>query len=232
VNIAFLGNLSKNDLAAAALATSWFNIGNITLSGGMSAIDTFLTQTYGAKQYSNYGTWTGNSLFIVSVATIVVSGFMALCGPILHFAISDKQIAAEAGLYALRLIPGLFPLYWCKVLFKYMQVQNILAPSVLIGILANGINFVGNWGLINKAGLGIAGSAYTTSLTRALQFLMKLMFMLFNREKLFKKTWPTVSCKNFTTETLLPFMRMAGQGAFALFVDAAYWETTTFFAAL
>jgi MATE family multidrug resistance protein len=165
------------------------------------------------------------------VASIVVSGFMALCGPVLHFAISDKQIAAEAGLYSLRLIPGLFPLYWCKVLFKYMQVQNILAPSVLIGILANVINFVGNWGLINKAGLGIAGSAYTTNLTRALQFSMTLMFMLFNREKLFKKTWPAVSCKNFTTETFLPFMRMAGHGALALFVDVAYWETTTFFAA-
>jgi MATE family multidrug resistance protein len=197
----------------------------------MSAIDTFLTQTYGAKQYSNYGTWTGNSLFIVTVSTIAISGFMALCGPVMHITMSDKQIAAEAGLYALRLIPGLFPLYWCRVLFKYMQVQNILAPAVVIGILTNGINIVSNWGLIYKAGMGIAGSAYTMSLMRALQFLMTLMFMLFNREKLFKKTWPTVSRKDFTTETLLPFIRLAGQGALALFIDATYWVTTTFFAA-
>jgi Na+-driven multidrug efflux pump len=55
VNIAFLGNLSKNDLAAAALATSWFNIVNVTFIGGMTAIDTFLTQTYGAKQITTTG---------------------------------------------------------------------------------------------------------------------------------------------------------------------------------
>jgi MATE family multidrug resistance protein len=59
-----------------------------------------------------------------------------------------------------RLIPGLFPLYRFKVLSKYLQTQNILAPSVIIGMVAvvNQVLFCS--ALIFKAGWGIAGAPW------------------------------------------------------------------------
>lgn len=217
VSTAFVGNLSTDDLSAAALATTWFNIWNVSMIGFMSAIDTFLTQSYGAKQYDLYSTWTGNSILIVSIATIVTSGFMALCGSFMHLVVKDASIAREAGLFALRLIPGLFPLYWYRVLSKYLQIQNIMAPTVAIGILANGVNVACNWGLMYQAEWGIAGSAWATTLTRTSQFIMMLMYMLWKKNTDLKQTWPSVSCDNNITSAIGPFMQIASQGALALF---------------
>ena len=61
MDIAFVGHLEKEDLAAAALATVWFNLWNATMMGFMTAIDTLLSQSYGANQHEKFGIWTGNS---------------------------------------------------------------------------------------------------------------------------------------------------------------------------
>ena len=61
--------------------TVWFNLFNSTMIGFMTAIDTLLAQTYGANQHDNFAVWTGNSLVIVFLATVIVSGMVALCGP-------------------------------------------------------------------------------------------------------------------------------------------------------
>ncbi|KAL7448360.1 hypothetical protein ACHAWC_000561 [Mediolabrus comicus] len=46
----FAGQLGKDELASAALATAWFNLWNSTMIGFMTAIDTILSQSYGANQ--------------------------------------------------------------------------------------------------------------------------------------------------------------------------------------
>lgn len=212
VGIAFLGRLSNEDLAAAVLSTTWFNFVNETMTGFMSAIDTLLAQSYGSRQYSTYAIWTGNSLVIVFFATIIASGIMALCGPFMQLIVSDPKLAQEAGYFALRLIPGLFPYYWFKVLTKYLQTQDILAPLVWVGLFANGMNAYFNWMLIYQVGLGIAGSPWATTLTRTVELLLLGLFMLFRRSTL-EKTWPSVSCENISTNTLAPFMEIAIPGA-------------------
>ena len=98
------------------------------MHGFMTAIDTMLSQSYGAQQYLEYGIWTGISLVFVFFATIVVSGGMALCQPVMNLIVSNPDLAREAGLFALRLIPGLFPYYFFYVFAKYFQNANILAP--------------------------------------------------------------------------------------------------------
>ena len=64
MDIAFVGQLGKEELGAAALATTWFNLFNGLMVGFMTAIDILLSQTYGAQKYQEYGIWTGNSLCI------------------------------------------------------------------------------------------------------------------------------------------------------------------------
>ena len=155
MDIVFVGHLGKQDLAAAALATVWFNLWNATMMGFMTAIDTLLAQSFGAKQYKHVGVWTGSSLIIIFLTTLVVSGMVALCGPAMHLFGQDPQLADAAGEFAIRLIPGLFPYYLFKVLTKFLQTQNKTAPGVWIGILANAMNALFNWGLIFVAGWGI-----------------------------------------------------------------------------
>ncbi len=194
IDLAFVGQLGKDELAGAALATVWFNLWNATMTGFMTAIDTFLAQSYGANQYENFGVWAGNSLVATMLTTVLVSGVIATCGPAMHLFGQQPDLADAAGKFSYRLIPGLFPYYAFKVLTKYLQTQNKLAPSVIIGILANGLNALFNWSFIYRVGgtgLGLMGAAWATTLTRAVEFVLIGLFMYSQKNKM-KETWPTV----------------------------------------
>jgi Na+-driven multidrug efflux pump len=110
VDVAFVGNLGKDALAAAALATVWFDLWHASMLGIQTATDTFLSQCYGANQLDNYAIWTGNSLVITIFTTILMSGAMALCAPCMKLFGQDSDLADAAGEFSYRLIPGFFPL--------------------------------------------------------------------------------------------------------------------------
>ena len=98
IDLGFVGNLpDKNDLAAAALATVWFNLWNATMLGFMTAIDTMLAQSFGAKELKSFSKWTGSSIVIVSIVSVFISGIVALCQPAMVAFGQDKDIAAAAG---------------------------------------------------------------------------------------------------------------------------------------
>lgn len=234
IDLAFVGQLGKDELAAAALATVWFNLWNGTMTGFMTAIDTFLAQSYGANQYQNFGAWTGNSMVITMITTIVVSGVIATCGPAMHLFGQQPDLADKAGEFSYRLIPGLFPYYAFKVLTKYLQSQNILGPSVVIGVVANGMNALFNWGLIYRVGgtgLGLMGAAWATTLTRAVEFVLIGLY-LYSRKKTMKETWPTIQTDNLRWHVIKPFMKLAISGALCISAEAWTFEVTTILSGL
>ncbi len=234
IDLAFVGQLGKDELAAAALATVWFNLWNGTMTGFMTAIDTFLAQSYGANQYENFGVWTGNSLVITMGTTFLVSGVIATCGPVMHLFGQQPELADAAGEFSYRLIPGLFPYYAFKVLTKYLQSQNKLLPSVIIGFVANGLNGLFNWGLIYRVGgtgLGLMGAAWATTLTRAMEFVLIGLF-LYSRKNTMKETWPTIQTDNLRWHVIKPFMKLAISGALCISAEAWTFEVTTILSGL
>lgn len=232
VDIAFVGQLSKDDLASAALATVWFNLWNATMMGFMTSIDTLLAQSYGANQHEKFAIWTGNSLLIVSGATIIVAGLVALCGPAMRLFGQDPQLADAAGAFSMRLIPGLLPYFMFKVLTRYLQTQNKLAPGVWIGIFANGMNAFFNWALIFGLDYGINGAPWATTLTRAVELILILLYMLSEKRKSLKTKWPIFSKTNLTRDALAPFWKLAISGALSISVEAWSFEITTILAGL
>lgn len=234
VDIAFVGNLpSKDDLAAAALATVWFNLWNSTMMGFTSAIDTFLAQTYGASQLKAYGVWTGTGLGIVMIVTVLEAVIISLCGPVMKLFGQDEILAERAGDFSLALIPGLFPYNAFKVFIKYLQAQNKVLPGVWIGILANAFNCLFNWLLIYQLDGGLNGAPWATTLTRLVEFLMLGGYILCNKKSPeFEATWPTFPRSMWTYEMLSPFCRLAISGALSMTADAWSFEATTILAGL
>lgn len=215
------------------LRTTAQNLWNATMMGFMTSIDTFLSQSFGANQYENFGIWTGNSLVITFGATVCVSGVVALCGPAMHLFGQDPQLTEEAGKFSFRLIPGLFPYYLFKVLTKHLQTQNKLAPSVWIGILANLLNAFFNWALIFAAGWGLRGAPWATSLTRAFEFVLIVIYVYSQRSSSkAKATWPTFSRENMTYAVLKPFWKLGLSGALSITAEAWSFEITTILAGL
>ena len=179
MDIAFVGQLSKDDLGAAALATVWFNLWNAAMIGFMTAIDTLLSQSYGANHLEGFQAWTGSSLIIVFFVTIIISGIVACCGPVMKLFGQDPDLADAAQEFSLRLIPGLFPYYIFKVLTKHLQTQGKLAPGVWIGIVANGMNALFNWGLIFAAGWGLKGAPWKVCIIFCTDVLFEFTHLTF-----------------------------------------------------
>lgn len=231
IDLAFVGQLGKDELAAAALATVWFNVWNATMTGFMTAIDTFLAQSFGANQHDIFGAWTGNSLVVTMMATILVSGIIALCGPAMHLFGQQPYLADAAGQFSFRLIPGLFPYYAFRVFTKYLQSQNKLAPSVIIGIIANGLNALFNWWLIFRAGWGLQGAPWATTLTRAAECILIVLYMYVQKSKL-KETWPRIEIENLRFRVMKPFAKLALSGALSITAEAWCFEITTILSGL
>eukprot|EP00977_Amphora_coffeiformis_P017867 scaffold5999_cov149-Amphora_coffeaeformis.AAC.4 len=236
IDLAFVGRLlSKEDLAAAALATVWFNLWNATLLGFCTALDTVLSQAYGAKQYTILAMWTGNGLLIVMLAAAVMAALLAICEPVMRLLGQDKDVSHEAGRFSMRLIPGIFPYYAFKVLVKHLQTQDILAPSVIVGILANGFNIFANWLLIQRLDMGLDGAPWATSLTRAAEFILIVFYFGWNRDTTLKSTWPTFDPLRLFRQEAKPlkrFLQIAASGALSFAAEAWSFEITTLLAGL
>ena len=236
IDLAFVGRLlSKEDLAAAALATVWFNLWNATLLGFCTALDTILSQAYGAKQYSVLAMWTGNGLLIVMVAAAFMAALLAICEPVMRLFGQDTDLSHEAGRFSLRLVPGIFPYYAFKVLTKHLQTQDILGPSVIVGILANGFNIFANWLLIQRLDMGLDGAPWATSLTRMAEFICIIIYFGWNRTTTLKSTWPTFAPQRLfrqETKQLKRFLQIAASGALSFAAEAWSFEITTLLAGL
>jgi putative efflux protein, MATE family len=232
VDLAFVGNLpGKNDLAAAALATVWFNLWNATMLGFMTSIDTMLSQSFGAKDLKAFSIWTGNSIMVVIWVSFVISGLIALCEPCMVLFGQDKTIAAAAGEFSYRLIPGLMPYYIFKTLTKYLQTQNIVAPSVYIGLIANGFNVLINWVFIYELDMGLRGAPWATTLTRFFEMGLVMCYIYWKRRDLVM-TIPSFALENMRRTSLVPFLRLSLSGALSFAFEAWSFEITTILAGL
>ncbi len=233
VDIAFVGRLTgKEELAAAALATVWFNLWNSTMLGFCTAIDTLLAQSYGAQEFATFSMWSGNGIIIVSLVTILIGGLIALCDPVMVAFGQDPTLAAAAGQFSYRLLPGLLPYYIFKVLVKHLQTQNILIPGALIGLFANIFNVFANWFLISYLDMGLNGAPIATTLTRFIELIMVLFYFYWKKSSTLEKTWPSISIQNLQRDSVVTFMKLAISSALSFTAEAWSFEITTILAGL
>ncbi len=233
VDIAFVGNLGKQELGAAALATVWFNIWNTAMIGFMTAIDTMLAQSHGAKANEMFAIWTANSIIIVTIAACVACGLVAICGPCMALFGQDPDLAAEAGHFSYRLLPGLIPYFLFKVLTKYLQAQNKVSPGVYIGLVANGVNVFFNWFFIYRMKMGLYGAPWATTATRIIEFLLIIIYIYWNRKETnIKATLPKFSTRHIKIPVIMPFIKLAISGASSIACEAWSFEITTILAGL
>jgi multidrug resistance protein, MATE family len=248
IDIAFIGNLpnSKTDLAAAALATTWFTLWNATMIGFMGAIDTFLAQSYGNRHNDDtnnlqaFRTWTGTSLIVTTGVTCFLAAAIAVCGPAMKLFGQDHELSDRAGDFSYRLVPGLFPYYIFKVLVKYLQTQDILLPGVLMGLLANVCNIFLNWLLMYQWNMGLTGAPWATTLTRWMECLVLMSYLYWKKiqqersTSVVQSTWPILDPSHFWTRPslLLPFWKLSLSGALSIAAEAWSFEITTILAGL
>lgn len=234
LDMAMVGRLGTQELAASALANTFFNCLQHPMVGCATALDTLLAQSHGGGKHVAYGQWAKTGVLTLLALSVPLAGVLFLTEPILLAMGQDAVLAERAGVFCRLLVPGVPPFFAFLGLTKYLQAQSILAPSVWIALFANVLNVCLNWLLIYELDLGFEGAPVATSLSRWAQLLALVLYIYCSRSrhaKTIPELWSDPEGVGFTARAR-GFMKFGAPGALMLGLEAWSFETTTLLAGL
>jgi multidrug resistance protein, MATE family len=138
--------------------------------GTLLALDTFVSQSYGAGRIDECHRWLFAGLqlaLLLSVFLMLASALGLALMPAIGF---HPDVLVELNAYARPLMWSAPPLLAYVVFRRYLQAMNIVRPVMIALLAANLINLLGNWafiyGHLGMPAMGIKGSAYATVISR------------------------------------------------------------------
>ena len=152
-----------------------------------SALDTLCGQAFGARQHNMLGIHMQRAMLVLNIASIPVALIWAFTGPILVLLHQDRQIAAEAGLYARWMIPSLFGYGLLQCHNRFLQAQNIVLPLMLSSGFTASFHILVCWMLVFKLGLGSKGAGLANSISYWVNVLLLAFYVKFSPKC--KTTW-------------------------------------------
>jgi multidrug resistance protein, MATE family len=174
VDAMMLGRVSAEALAAGALG----NISTFPLlifaAGILSALDPLVAQAYGAKDHEAVSAHLQRGAVLALALTVPFSVLIGNVSPVLRLLGQPDAILNDATSYARGLIWGLPSFFLFFAFRQTLQAMSVVRPTAVAIVAGNLFNVLGNWALIfghlGFPALGVAGSAYSTSLSRWVMF--------------------------------------------------------------
>ncbi|KAK9115050.1 hypothetical protein Syun_021847 [Stephania yunnanensis] len=200
------GHLGELPLSGASMATSFATVTGFSLLMGMgSALDTLCGQSYGAKQYHMLGIHMQRAMFVLFLVSIPLAFIWASTRPILVAVGQDPEIAAEAGRYALFMLPCLFAYGLLQCHVRFLQTQNIVFPMVICSAIIMALHIPSCWILVFKLGLGSRGAAIANCISYWLNVILLALYVQLSPAC--RKTWTGFSME--ALHNIWNFIRLA-----------------------
>eukprot|EP01041_Mallomonas_annulata_P007785 gene7785-15924_t len=184
VTILFVGRMeSPIYIAAATLGIMICNMSGYSLAIGMcSALDTLVSQAYGAKAYRLMGLHCQRAMAILSLGSILVALIWFQTESILFNLVGiDKETSILAGKWTQILSVGLWPSLMFEVLRKFLQCQQIVWPIVITAIISATSNLISTYLLIRYYSFGFEGCAIGYVISQWMSFII-LILIIFIRK--------------------------------------------------
>jgi MATE family multidrug resistance protein len=179
VDTMMLGHLSAVALAAGALAHLVTFCVLVLCQGILTALDPLVSQAHGARDPQAVGDYLQRGVVMAAVLTVPfclavwdMSGLFRLAG-------QPEAVIPGAAAYARAIGWGSLPFLLFLVLRQTLQAMSIVRPAmmaIVTGNLTNALfNYILIFGHFGAPALGVAGSAYSTSISRWVMFLYLLV---------------------------------------------------------
>ena len=186
VDTLMVGPLGPAAIGAVGLGSALFIAIGIFAMGMLLGLDTLVSQSFGAGQLDECHRWLVHGVFLSVLLTIPTV--------LLLFWVSARLDQWGMNPDVLRLLrPYLDAIAWSTlpllVYFafrRYLQGLGVVRPIMVTLIVANLINFAGNWllieGHLGAPALGVTGSAWATVLARVVM-AASLFVVILRRER-------------------------------------------------
>ncbi|CAI9089781.1 OLC1v1024416C3 [Oldenlandia corymbosa var. corymbosa] len=156
----FSGHLSTGELAAISMETSVISsLGYGLLMGMGSAVETLCGQAYGAKHVDKLGIYLQKSWIILNTAAIGIVFYFLLTTPLLNLLGQDPELSAQAGKFAVMMIPQQFAYAFAIPLAKFLQAQSKVFEMAGIAGIAVCFHALVGWIFMMKLRWGLFGAA-------------------------------------------------------------------------
>lgn len=197
VDVIMIGWLGPDELAAATLATSlifpltFFGIGLLAATAAMFSQEIGAIRLRGVRRTLRQGFWVAISLCFPCLVFLWNSeSLMLLMG-------QDPWLAAAAADYVRIAMWGLLPLMCFTVLRNLVTAHSRPRSSLIILVLAIGVNAVADYALIfgnfGAPALELEGAALATLIVQCFMLLAQTTFVVtdrkFRRYNLFGRFW-------------------------------------------
>ncbi|KAL6520141.1 hypothetical protein OROHE_017284 [Orobanche hederae] len=176
-----LGHLDNLSLSSASIATSLCNVTGFSVVFGMaSALETLCGQAYGAEQYKKVGNFTYGAILCLFLVCLPLSLLFILTEKLLLMTGQDPLISAEAGRFAIQLIPTLFPYAILQCLVRYLQSQSLILPMVWSSLASLGFQLPLCWAFVFRLNLGNAGAALSIGISYWFNVVFILLYVKYS----------------------------------------------------
>lgn len=180
VDTIMVGRLGPAAIGAVALGNAIFYTPSLFGIGLLLGLDTLVAQAYGRKDYDDCHRWLAQGIYLAMIVTppLMVLVFAASFG-FSPFGI-NASVAVPAAAYTRVLIWSLLPLLIYAACRRYLQGVGQVSVITATYVLANLLNWAGNWLLITGhwgfPAMGVRGSALSTVVARISMALALLGF--------------------------------------------------------
>ena len=225
VAIAFAGHMKSNTASTMAAISLSVTINYVIICavtfGLVTALETLVSQAYGAGNLLRVGTILQRAILILCLVLLLQYSILSQTVSLLHLLHQPPCVIEEVGKFLEIFYAGIPAQIFQYLLTRYYQAQGIVIPFILTGIIGNVVNVVANYIFVIVLNLGIRGSALSISLCYYSQLIAILI--LGKVLKLNIKTWGGWSrdCLNGWKE----FLSLAVPGVIMLCFD--WWAMTS-----
>ncbi len=165
-----VGRLGPEAIGAVSLGNAVYYTPSLFGIGLLLGLDTLVSQAYGRRDYDECHRWLAQGVYLACIATVPIMVLLAaLSLQLTHFGV-NPEVAAPAAAYLRILNWGTLPLLLYGAARRYLQGVGEVRVITVTYVLANLLNWAGNWVLIyGKLGfpaLGVRGSAISTCVAR------------------------------------------------------------------
>jgi len=170
VDTIMVGRLGPAAIGAVALGNALCYTPSLFGVGLMLGLDTLVAQAYGRQDHDECHRWMAQGVYLACAVAPLLMVLIALASfGFAHYGIT-AQVAGPAGSYLRILNWATLPLLLYQCTRRYLQGVGQVRVVTVTYILANLVNWFGNWVLIyGKLGmpaLGVNGSALSTVASR------------------------------------------------------------------
>lgn len=225
-----VGRLGPAAIGAVALGNAVYYTPSLFGIGLLLGLDTLVSQAYGRRDHDECHRWLAQGMYLACITTVPLMILIAaLSYGFTHFGVIP-EVASLSGGYLRILNWGTLPLLVYGGTRRYLQGVGQVRVITLTYVLANLLNWFGDWVLIyGKLGfpaLGVNGSAISTCIAR-LSMAVAMLAFAWRYER--KRGHPLFAhWAGLKWDRLRQLVRIGAPAAGQILLEVGAWNLSTF----